>query len=394
MSASNHYDVIIIGTGAGGGTLLHRLAPTGKRILVLERGDFVPREKDNWDSRAVNVEAKYNAKETWFDKAGKALHPHTNYYVGGNTKFYGAALFRLPQGGLRRAASPRRRFAGLAHLVRRPGALLHAGRAALSRSRNARRGSDRAARQRSLSAPGGQPRAAHPAAGRRLRSPGHEAVPRSPRHPAEREGARPEPLHPLRDLRRLSLPGGRQGGRPHHLRRALPWSFRTSPCSRTPTCRAWRRPPRAARSRRSTSERNGAEGDLYGRSRGRLRRRHQLRRPPAPIGERQAPARPRQLLRRGGPALHGPRQLGAPGRFQVPEPHGLPEDPGPERLLLRLEGLGVPDGAHLLRGQAGRRRPVRGGPGHRARLHAGPDGQALPGLLADLRGPARSRTTA
>ena len=60
MSAGNHYDVIIIGTGAGGGTLLHRLAPTGKKILVLERGDFVPREKDNWDSKAVNVDGKYN----------------------------------------------------------------------------------------------------------------------------------------------------------------------------------------------------------------------------------------------------------------------------------------------------------------------------------------------
>jgi choline dehydrogenase-like flavoprotein len=95
MSAANHYDVIIIGTGAGGGTLLHRLAPTGKRILVLERGDFVPREKDNWESRAVNVDAKYNTREVWHDKDGKALHPHTNYYVGGNTKFYGAALFRF-----------------------------------------------------------------------------------------------------------------------------------------------------------------------------------------------------------------------------------------------------------------------------------------------------------
>jgi len=93
--SSNHYDVIIVGTGAGGGTLLHRLAPTGKRILVLERGDFVPREKDNWSSRAVNVDAKYNTKELWHDKDGKPLHPHTNYYVGGNTKFYGAALFRL-----------------------------------------------------------------------------------------------------------------------------------------------------------------------------------------------------------------------------------------------------------------------------------------------------------
>jgi choline dehydrogenase-like flavoprotein len=91
----NHYDVIIIGTGAGGGTLAHRLAPSGKRILLLERGGFVPRERDNWDSRAVNVEAKYNTKETWYDRSGEKLHPHTNYYVGGNTKFYGAALFRL-----------------------------------------------------------------------------------------------------------------------------------------------------------------------------------------------------------------------------------------------------------------------------------------------------------
>ena len=97
MADANHYDVIIIGTGAGGGTILWSLAATGKRILVLERGDFVPREKDNWSSRAVNVDGKYQTKETWRDKDGKPLHPHTNYYVGGNTKFYGAALFRLRQ---------------------------------------------------------------------------------------------------------------------------------------------------------------------------------------------------------------------------------------------------------------------------------------------------------
>jgi choline dehydrogenase-like flavoprotein len=95
MDASKHYDVIIIGTGAGGGTLAHRLAPSGKRILLLERGDYVPREPDNWSTRAVNVEGKYQAKETWYDGDGKALHPHTNYWVGGNTKFYGAALFRM-----------------------------------------------------------------------------------------------------------------------------------------------------------------------------------------------------------------------------------------------------------------------------------------------------------
>jgi choline dehydrogenase-like flavoprotein len=92
---STHYDVIIIGTGAGGGTLLHRLAPTGKKILVLERGDFVPREPDNWNPRAVNVDGRYHTQEIWKDKDGRPLRPHTNYYVGGNTKFYGAALFRL-----------------------------------------------------------------------------------------------------------------------------------------------------------------------------------------------------------------------------------------------------------------------------------------------------------
>jgi hypothetical protein len=94
MVTGNPFDVIIIGTGAGGGTLAYALAPTGKRILLIERGDYVPREKDNWDSRAVNVQGKYQTKEVWYDKDGKPLHPHTNYYVGGNTKFYGAALFR------------------------------------------------------------------------------------------------------------------------------------------------------------------------------------------------------------------------------------------------------------------------------------------------------------
>lgn len=92
---ANHYDVIIVGSGAGGGTLLHKLAPTGKRILLLERGGYVPREKENWDSEAVNVRGKYQTKEIWRDGNGKELHPHTNYYVGGNTKFYGAALFRF-----------------------------------------------------------------------------------------------------------------------------------------------------------------------------------------------------------------------------------------------------------------------------------------------------------
>src|SRR5918911_346782 len=93
--ASDHYDVIIIGTGAGGGTLAHRLAPSGKRILLLERGGYLPREPENWDSKEVFGKERYVAKEQWYDKHGVAFRPHAQYYVGGNTKVYGAILVRL-----------------------------------------------------------------------------------------------------------------------------------------------------------------------------------------------------------------------------------------------------------------------------------------------------------
>jgi choline dehydrogenase-like flavoprotein len=95
MAHDTEFDVIIIGSGAGGGTLAHALASTGKRILLLERGDYVPREPENWNTLEVNKNGRYATKETWRDSRGAPLHPHTNYFVGGNTKFYGAALFRL-----------------------------------------------------------------------------------------------------------------------------------------------------------------------------------------------------------------------------------------------------------------------------------------------------------
>ena len=59
-----HYDVIIIGTGAGGGTLAHTLAPSGKRVLLLERGDFLPREMDNWSPEAVFVDGQVHLAPT------------------------------------------------------------------------------------------------------------------------------------------------------------------------------------------------------------------------------------------------------------------------------------------------------------------------------------------
>jgi choline dehydrogenase-like flavoprotein len=95
VATASHFDVIIIGTGAGGGTLGHRLAGSGKRILWLERGGYLPRERDNWDSTAVFIRAKYRANESWYDQHGNVFHPGIQYYVGGNTKVYGSQLFRL-----------------------------------------------------------------------------------------------------------------------------------------------------------------------------------------------------------------------------------------------------------------------------------------------------------
>ena len=92
---TEHYDLIVIGSGPGGASLAHRLAPTGKRILVLERGDYLPREEDNWSAQAVFVEGKYQADVTWKNADGGTFQPQLHHYVGGNSKVYGAALFRL-----------------------------------------------------------------------------------------------------------------------------------------------------------------------------------------------------------------------------------------------------------------------------------------------------------
>ncbi len=92
---ADRYDVIIVGTGAGGGTLAHTLAQSGKRILLLERGDFLPRELANWDPKPVFVDGRYISPDSWYDSDGKRFQPQVHYFVGGATKLYGAALYRL-----------------------------------------------------------------------------------------------------------------------------------------------------------------------------------------------------------------------------------------------------------------------------------------------------------
>jgi len=89
------YDVIIIGTGAGGGTMARHLAPSGRKILLLERGDWLPREPQNWLAQDVFVDGRYVSEDTWYDHKGKSFQPQIHYFVGGATKLYGAALYRL-----------------------------------------------------------------------------------------------------------------------------------------------------------------------------------------------------------------------------------------------------------------------------------------------------------
>jgi choline dehydrogenase-like flavoprotein len=92
---AERYDVLIIGSGAGGGTLAHRLAPSGKKILILERGDWLPREARNWSVEDVFGVNRYVSPETWLTSEGTPFQPQVHYFVGGATKVFGTALYRL-----------------------------------------------------------------------------------------------------------------------------------------------------------------------------------------------------------------------------------------------------------------------------------------------------------
>jgi choline dehydrogenase-like flavoprotein len=92
---TEHFDVVIVGSGAGGGTMAHALSGTGARVLILERGEAVPQEAENWDPAAVWKQQRYRPKERWLDRRGRSFMPFVHYVVGGNTKFWGSVLYRL-----------------------------------------------------------------------------------------------------------------------------------------------------------------------------------------------------------------------------------------------------------------------------------------------------------
>ena len=319
MNNDRHYDVIIIGTGAGGGTLARKLAPTGKRILLLERGDYVPREKDNWSTRAVNVQGKYQTKEVWHDRDGKPLHPHTNYCVGGNTKFYGAALFRLRREDFCAVATTaafrppgRSPMTNWSPITPRPSSIITS--------------TASAARIRPIRPPAGRIR---------IRRSATSPASSSSRDDFAAAGLRPfhTPLgvqldeknpHASKCIRCNTCDGfpclvyAKSDAQVLGVDPALEYPERRTDDQRL--CRAagdQRVGPRGDRRRRAAERR---DGDLLGGHRGGLLRRHQFRGAAAALGERPASARAGQRLRRGRPPLHGAHQFGPDGRLEVPEP--------------------------------------------------------------------------
>ena len=205
-----HYDVIVIGTGAGGGTLAHTLAASGKRILLLERGNFLPRETQNWDSKSVFLDGKYISPDTWYDADGKAFQPQVHYFVGGADEALRRGPVPAAAGGLRRDQARRRHLTGVAGELRRVRTLVHQGGVAVPGPRQPRRRPDRGSLVEAVPVAGRLPRTAHPGdhgqSGRRRLPPVHGAV----RDPPRRSRPAPQHVYPLHVVRRLSVHGARQ----------------------------------------------------------------------------------------------------------------------------------------------------------------------------------------
>ncbi|PKR53901.1 GMC oxidoreductase [Thalassospira marina] len=87
-------DIIIIGSGIGGATLASSLAPTGAKILILERGPHLQHTPESRDDVAIFQKGFYQSDEEWLATDGERFLPGNYYYVGGNSKFYGAVMYR------------------------------------------------------------------------------------------------------------------------------------------------------------------------------------------------------------------------------------------------------------------------------------------------------------
>ena len=372
------YDVIIIGTGAGGGTLARHLAPSGKRILLLERGDWLPREPSNWSAHDVFVDNRYVSEDTWYDANGKSFQPQIHYFVGGATKLYGAALYRLREedfgelrhhGGISPAwpiyydeLEPYYTQAEQLYEVHgargedptEPPASAPYPFPAVSHEPRIQQLSD------DLDAAGYHP--FHAPCGVRLTE---SNLPYShcvrcttcdgfpclvhAKSDAEVLGVRPALEHPnvtlLTNARVVKLETNESGNE-------------VSEVSSSGTAR-----PSASRRTSSSSPAARPHGQAAAR-----------------VGQRPAPERPRQRLRPGRPELHAPRLARGARALAGGEPDRVPEDARAERLLLRRRRLRVParehpDGREVFVSDVPRReaRRVRG----RARVDARTGGESM-----------------
>ncbi len=350
-AGNDHYDVLVVGSGPGGATTAARVAETGRRVLLLERGDFLPRERDNWSSQAVFGDAKYTADETFYDHRDRPFRPELHYYVGGNSKVYGAALFRLLPGDF--------------------GEVQHRGGVAPAWPLSYQDMEPYYVRAEHLFWVHGQ-HGEDPFAGISSRDYKYPPVRHEPRIQQLSDGLEQLGLHPFH------LPLGVQLTQDEHGRATT--DSRCIRCDRVDgfPCllgakadAEWAvvRPALAAHpnlalmtrttverlltdsSGRSVSRRGGhAPGrfpaHLHRRHRRAVRGGHPVGCPAAEVSQRQASTRPGELVRSGRPELHAAQQSCPHRLLPRAEPDGLPENAGPQRLLRPRRALAVPDGPH------------------------------------------------
>ena len=355
-NATNHYDVIIIGTGAGGGTLAAKLAPTGKKILLLERGDYVPREKDNWSTRAVNLEGQVQDQRNVAATATARRCIRTRTTTSAATRSSMArrcsacAKRTSARSGITAASRPPGRSPTTIwnRTTRRPSISITSTASAAkirpSRRRAALIRIRRSATSRASSncsddfAPLGlQP--FHTPLGVML----------------DEKNPRAQQVHPLQHLRRASLPDVRE------VRCA---GARRRPGARVSECHADDQRLRVERLETSASGREvtAVRGAAERRARQTysadivvvVLRRDQLRGAAAALGERPAPATASPTARMSvGRHYMGHVNSVLMAISQVPESDGVSEDAFGQRFLLRLGRMEVSDGPHLVRRQAG-----------------------------------------
>ena len=344
---ASDYDVIIIGSGAGGGTLAYRLAPTGLRILLLERGDYIQRELENWDSREVFTQGPLQDPRE-VDRQGRAAVPPRP-----------ALLRRRPDEVLRRDPVPAPRDATSARsattaasrrrgrsptttsspTTRRPsGSTTCTARRARTRpSRGARR---RTRTRRSATSRGSSGSTTTSRAPGCTRSTCPVGVMLDESNP---QASR---VHPLQQARRLPVHGRGQGRRARlrgpagadaRERHAADERARSSGSRRTSADDASRASSSIATACPSATAANVVVVSC---------RRGQLRRAAPALGERAPPARARELVRCRRPPLHVAHQLGARRRLEGAEPDAVPEDARRQRLLLRRRRLRLPARPH------------------------------------------------